>query len=112
MSLSLEWGAVAGVAPTHAVAIGFKYGTRGFDMQQKNNQAREQTEASLYAELVKLAPFSFIFRHSPHPIAGIVRFAHSPTFVRFALSPLSFGLHSPTSLPDPSALSPPWLFVS
>ena len=57
MSLSLEWGAVAGVAPTHAVAIGFKYGTRGFDMQQKNNQAREQTEASLYAELVKLAPF-------------------------------------------------------
>ena len=46
MSLNLEWGAVAGAAPTRTVAIGFKHGTAGFDMQQKNNQAREQTEAS------------------------------------------------------------------
>ena len=57
MSLNLEWGAVAGVAQAHTVAIGFKNGTRGFDMQQQNNQAREQTEACLDAELVKLAPF-------------------------------------------------------
>ena len=41
MSLNLEWGAVTGVTQAHTVAIGFKDGTRGFDMQQKNNQARE-----------------------------------------------------------------------
>jgi hypothetical protein len=61
MSLNLEWGAVAGAAPTYTVAIGFKQGSAGFDMQHWNNQAREQTEASLYAELVKLAPFLYFF---------------------------------------------------
>ena len=61
MSLNFEWGAVAGAAPTYTVAIGFKQGSAGFDMQHWNNQAREQTEASLYAELVKLAPFLYFF---------------------------------------------------